>query len=70
MGWAHSLYANNAAGRPIGQVNIGGEQNAVGPSPRSLNAWTHLAVMYYQAALTLYVNGEPVATRSRAGRSR
>ena len=43
---AYALYAANGANRPLGQVHIGGEQNAIGPAALPLNAWTHLAATY------------------------
>jgi hypothetical protein len=33
-GMVYALYANNGAGRPVGQVNVIGEQNAPGTAPR------------------------------------
>ena len=45
-GMAYALYANNGGARPAGQVNIGGEQNAIGTAQLPMNAWTHLATTY------------------------
>jgi hypothetical protein len=66
-GVVYSLYANQQTNRPVGQVNIAGEQNAVGTAAVPLNAWTHLAVTYDGAALRLYVNGTLVTTTATAG---
>ena len=65
-GMVYSLYAHNGT-RPAGQVNIGGEQNAIGPSALPLNTWTHLAVTYDRSALRLYVNGTQVASKAQSG---
>ena len=44
-GTAYSLYASERNSLPVGQVDIGGERNAMGPS-LPLNTWSHLAVTY------------------------
>jgi hypothetical protein len=66
-GMVYSLYANEATGRPIGQVNIGGEQNALGSTGLPLNTWTHLAVTYDGRVLQLYVNGMVVGSKAQTG---
>jgi PKD repeat protein len=66
-GLVYGLYANESSSRPIGQVDIGGERNAVGSSTLALNAWTHLAATYDGASLRLYVNGALVTTTAFTG---
>jgi Concanavalin A-like lectin/glucanases superfamily len=66
-GVIYSLYANQDTTRPVGQVSIGGEKNAVGTAALALNTWSHLAVTYDGSALRLYVNGAVVATTAVAG---
>jgi hypothetical protein len=61
-GMVYSLYANQDTTRPIGQVNIGGEVNAIGSAALPLNAWSHLAATFDGSALRIYVNGSLVAT--------
>jgi glucose/arabinose dehydrogenase len=65
-GMVYSLYAHNGT-RPAGQVDIGGEQNAIGPAALPVGTWTHLAVTYDRAALRLYVNGGLAASKVQTG---
>jgi fibronectin type 3 domain-containing protein len=65
-GMVYALYAGQGTGVPVGQVNIGGERNALGAG-LALNTWSHLAVTYDGAALRLYVNGALAGTTSVAG---
>ena len=65
-GIAYSLYANERTGLPVGQVNIGGEQNATG-SALALNAWTHLATTFDGTTLRLYKNGVLAGSRAVSG---
>ncbi len=66
-GMEYSLYANDESGHPIGQAQIGGEQNVVGPRSVPMGAWTYLAATYNGSAERLYVNGAPVARSHLTG---
>jgi hypothetical protein len=66
-GMVYSLYANQSAGRPVGQVWLGAEQNAVGSAGLALNAWSHLASTYDGSMLRLYVNGVLVSSSAVSG---
>ena len=66
-GLVYGLYGSQGGGRALGQVDIGGERNALGSSTMPLNTWTHLAVTYDASVLRLYVNGAPSGTAVVAG---
>ena len=66
-GVVYGLYADQGGGRPLGQVDIGEERNAVGTAALPMNAWSHLAVTYDGAVLRLYVNGAQAGSLSHAG---
>jgi glucose/arabinose dehydrogenase len=66
-GMAYAMYANNGTARPAGQVNMGGEQNAIGTTQLPLNTWSHLATTYDGAMLRLYVNGTQVGSKPQSG---
>ena len=56
-GVVYGLYGDQAGGRPLGQVDVGGERNAVGSSALPLNAWSHLAATFDGSVVRLFVNG-------------
>jgi hypothetical protein len=66
-GMMYSLYANQDTGRPVGQVWLGSERNAVGSAGLALNSWSHLASTYDDATLRLYVNGVLVSSQATSG---
>lgn len=66
-GNVYGLYAAQASGRPLGQVFIGEERNAVGSAPLPTNAWTYLAATYDGSSVRLYVDGEQAGTSSVSG---
>lgn len=66
-GIVYSLYADQAAGRPVGQVDIGGERSAVGTASVPTGVWTHLAVTFDGAVVRMYVNGSLVASTPFGG---
>jgi glucose/arabinose dehydrogenase/PKD repeat protein len=66
-GMVYALYSNNGANRPAGQVNILGEQNALGAAVVPANTWTHLATTYDGATLRFYANGTQVGSRAQTG---
>jgi PKD repeat protein len=66
-GVVYGLYGDQAGGRPLGQVFIGGERNAVGTSSLPLNAWSHLATTYNGSLVRLYVNGVLVSSTAVTG---
>jgi hypothetical protein len=66
-GMAYSLYANEASTRPVGQVFIDGERNAVGSAALPVDEWSYLAVTYDGSSLRLYVDGSLAATAAVSG---
>jgi hypothetical protein len=66
-GIVYSLYANEDTAKPIGQVYVAGEQNALGSVTLPLNAWTHLAVTFDGTTLRLYVNGALAGSKAVTG---
>jgi hypothetical protein len=66
-GIVYSLYANNSGDRPAGQVDVGGEQNAVGAAKLPLDTWSHLAVTWDGAMLRLYVDGVESGSKAVTG---
>ena len=66
-GVVYGLFADQAGSRPLGQVFIGSERNAVGTAAVPLNAWTHLATTFDGAVVRLYVNGVLAGSTSVSG---
>jgi chitodextrinase len=66
-GMAYSLYANNDANRPVGQIFNTAERNAQGTASVALNTWTHLSTTYDGSSLRLYVNGVQVSSVPASG---
>ena len=66
-GVVYSLYANQYSGLPVGQVYIGGEQNATGTAQLPLDTWTHVAVTFDGTSLRLYVDGTLTNTTAISG---
>ena len=61
-GQVYAMYANNGSARPVGQINITAEKDAIGTSQLQLNTWSHLTTTYDGANLRFYVNGTLVST--------
>ena len=66
-GVVYGLYGDQGGARPLGQVDIGGERNAVGSAALPLNAWSHLATTYDGAVVRLFVNGVQAGSLSFSG---
>ena len=66
-GIVYAMHASEDASKPLGQVDIDGEQSAVGPSSLPLNAWSHLAATYDGTTVRLYVNGALAGSSTDAG---
>ena len=64
-----SEFALNLAGNVPGfHVMLGGKyESAIATAPVPTNAWTHLAGVYDGKQMTLYVDGQPSATRNASG---
>jgi hypothetical protein len=63
----YALYAHTDAALPSGHVFVGADTFVRGTTSLLLGEWTHLAVTYDGAALTLYVNGVQAATQAVSG---
>jgi glucose/arabinose dehydrogenase/PKD repeat protein len=66
-GVAYSLYADQAGGRPVGQVFLAGERDALGSAPLASNEWSHLALTFDGGIARLYVDGLQVGSVGAAG---
>jgi hypothetical protein len=64
----YSMYDRNAAGKPEGNVLVGGvNRTAQGATALGKNSWLHLAATYDGTNVKMYVNGALVATTAAAG---
>ena len=66
-GVVYGLYGDQAGGRPLGQIDVGGERNAVGSAALPLNAWSHLATTFDGSTVRLFVNGVQVGSLPFSG---
>jgi glucose/arabinose dehydrogenase/PKD repeat protein len=66
-GSVYGLYADEGGGRPLGQVFIGAERNAVGSASLPVSAWSHLAATFDGAVVRLYVNGALAGSSAMSG---
>ena len=66
-GVVYGLYGDQAGGRPLGQIDVGGERNAVGSSALPLNAWSHLAATFDGSVVRLFVNGVQAGSLAFSG---
>jgi chitodextrinase len=64
---AYAMYANTDTDRPSGEVFTTSSSNVRGSAALPLDVWTHLAVTYDGAALTVYVDGTQVASLPVSG---
>ena len=66
-GIVYGLYADQAGGRPLGEMFIGSDRSVTGTAALPLNAWTHLATTYDGSQLRLYVNGALASSTAVTG---
>ena len=66
-GVVYGLYGDQAGGRPLGQIDVGGERNAVGSAALPLNAWSHLAATFDGSTVRLFVNGVQAGSLAFSG---
>jgi hypothetical protein len=66
-GMVYTLYAAQGTGKPLAQVNIGGEKNAAGPNSLPINSWSFLAATYDGTTLRLYLNASQIASLTVGG---
>ena len=66
-GMVYALYGAEGGSNPIGQIFLGGERNATGPSSVPLDQWTHLAATSDGTTLRLYVDATLVSSTAAAG---
>jgi glucose/arabinose dehydrogenase/PKD repeat protein len=65
-GHVYALYSSEGTA-PIAESFTSAYTGALGTSPLTLNAWSHLATTYDGTALRLYVNGNQVASKAMTG---
>jgi fibronectin type 3 domain-containing protein len=66
--YAYALYASTGTNVPSGNIFAAGSDHDLrGPSGLSTTAWSHLAITYDGATMTLYVNGTQVSSVPAAG---
>jgi hypothetical protein len=64
----YALYGDNNARRPGAWLRLAGvSTSAVGPAVLPLNGWSHLAMTYDGAQVSLFVNGTLVRSVARTG---
>jgi PKD repeat protein len=63
----YNLYYRDDAGKPEGNVFVGGSNRTALGTSIPINTWTHLAATYNGTALQLFINGVSVASTTVTG---
>jgi hypothetical protein len=66
-GLSYGLFGSDAASLSSGYIRTTSDLGVANTAPLALNVWTHLALTYDGATLTLYVGGAQVASRAVSG---